>query len=344
MKCDEIQGFIKTAVEKIGKEKGESVTDILRALQKEAGLLFHKNIILDCLDADAFGIFEDDDNFREQVKRKINKVVSFEKCSTRDGYSSIVAEVMMDVDNNSDLESENDEGHSGCDNITLSFHFERQHVKYIADDNSSQLNDQTSESTVTDNENSGHNHSNKKRKIITGNSNNDSKSVNMSELVGTHVIYRIYLRKGHGTNEPILSVEVKASGKDPSIDEHIAIISDEDFDNDLDSMHYDNRNICEISNSELQFCGDGKDRFQALLDPEVLVKFLEVNKFEFKDVSDAVRFLLCFPHYEHEWDIVGYVEDVVIGSEGGFSACDDSMEDIDILEDVEGCISTASAA
>ena len=39
MKCDEIQGFIKTAVEKIGKEKGESVTDILRALQKEAGLL-----------------------------------------------------------------------------------------------------------------------------------------------------------------------------------------------------------------------------------------------------------------------------------------------------------------
>lgn len=334
MKCD-IQGVIKSAVEGLEEENGESVTDLLRAFQKEAALLFHKNVILDHMDADPFGLFEDeDDAIREDVKSRI-RVESYEKCTTRDGYCSILAVVLLEGCCSFD---END---NNLDTLALSFNFERQRVKYFPGDNTkieafvAASNDQNGEVNRSGNLNT-------KKRRVGQLSTTENVQHSRQPYIGTHVVYKINLRQGYGKNQPLLSVEVKASGEDPSTDEHIAIVAEENEDDLEGILGMSNASAWNEAASDLKFMNDGKDRFQALLDPEVLVKFLEVSRLEFKDVADAVRFVLSFPYFEHEWDIVGYVEDIVIGNENNFF-CDDSMEDFDTVDE-GGCIPSASAA
>ena len=335
MKCD-IRSAIRSVVEELEKENGERATDLLRAFQKEAGLLFHKNLILDHLDTDQFGIFDnEDDSLREDIKSRI-RVDSFEKCTTRDGYSSIQAIVLLDG-----CCSFEDE-HSDQETLALSFNFERQHVKYVPGD------DSKTEAVLTISNDEGEevprsaDRNKKKRRMVESSEAKSEAKVLKQSYIGTHILYKIYVRQGHGKNEPLLSVEVKASGKDPSTDEHIAVVPEEDEDDFEGILGMSNSNALNETSADLQFVNDGKDRFQALLDPESLVNFLQLSRLEFKDVADAVRFLLSFPYFEHEWDIIGYVEDVVIGNDDT-QFCDDSMEDYDIVDE-DGAIPSASAA
>ena len=307
-----VRNAISSLVGELEKESGCHATDILRSLQLEAQLLFQQNVAKDCLDADTFGIFVENDKLRDDIKKRM-RVTSYDRLATRDGRSSISAVVVI----------ENSENSSPENNLELTFSYDRHHIKYISgqefgleDDNHLSTNSNSRVSTKEL-------RSSKKKRKLSALENDFSQMVTP---VGTHVVYRVDLKRGHEKNEQFLKVEVKASSRDPSIDEHVGIIG-EDFEQLIDDRGEDmGGNSTTEESSNFAFIDDGKDRFQAVLDPEILVKFLELSKLEFNDVTDAVRFLLALPYYEHEWDIAGYVHDILL------NCCDDEEDDLAFVE------------
>jgi len=61
--------------------------------------------------------------------------------------------------------------------------------------------------------------------------------------------------------------------------------------------------------------GEDHDSFMVFLDPDVLGEFLDKANLSSLDEGTAFFLLMTFPFYEHEWDIVGYVLEVVFGGE-----------------------------
>mmetsp|Transcript_16873 Transcript_16873/g.26336 ORF Transcript_16873/g.26336 Transcript_16873/m.26336 type:complete len:310 (-) Transcript_16873:141-1070(-) len=278
-----LQSYVKSKVE----DGEDSAIDILRMLQSEAKLLFEREVVLNNLDADLFGIFKDEDKcdgdgtsspLRSKIKESIS-VISHDKSITREGYISIEAVIQLKC----------------AETLLLAFSFEKQHISYCC---GARNKNGTSYSSLDE---KPAEHIPKKRKIEED-----------ACKIGTHISYNIFMGKGYDKKDCLLSVEIKASGKDPSTEEHIAACDEDDDGDELD--------LNREKDFRFLFIGDGKDRFLVRLNPEQLTKFFEWSEFQFNDFfPDCVHFLLTFPYFENEWDIVGYVEDVVLGDDCGSS-------------------------
>lgn len=281
-----LQSYVKSKVE----DGDDSAVDTLRMLQSEAKLLYEREVILNNLDTDVFGIFKDEDGcadglspLQSKIKESIS-VISYDKCITREGYISIEAVIQLRC----------------AETLTLSFSFEKQHVTYCSGSRSKKG---IAYSSLCSSDGNSFEHLLKKRKTEE------------SCKIGTQICYNIYMGKDYDKKEKLLSVEIKASGKDPSIEEHIAACEEEEEGEELD--------VDEETDFRFLFGGDEKDRFVVRLDPEQLMHFLEWSELKFHDFfPDCVHFLLTFPYFDNEWDIVGYVEDVVMGDDG-----DESFEE-----------------
>jgi len=158
----------------------------------------------------------------------------------------------------------------------------------------------------------------KKRKAVTSESNTLHKP-KRARRNGSQISYTIDLSRDYGKKERLLFIEVMASGEYPSTEPAIPMKDEdewEDFDDEGDSPHANNIAIhdAEASMQSLAVTqrADGKDRFAASVDPDVLGKFLHSTGLEF-DESDSIYFLMTFPFYEHEFDLVGFLLDSVFG-------------------------------
>jgi len=183
----------------------------------------------------------------------------------------------------------------------------------------------------------------------------------LSQTSGTRIFYTIELSRDFGRKEQLLTVEVMASGEGPSPEPAIPMeegddeadewedfddeqddkkssSSDDDDDDDdddttarqkkMDSLS-EQKSIQSVAMEEEEgaptlVINDGKDRFGAYVDPEALQNFLEWSQLELDEMA-SVYFLMSFPFYEHEWDLVGFLMDSIFGE--GEDHDNDTMSD-----------------
>ena len=161
---------------------------------------------------------------------------------------------------------------------------------------------------------------------------------------GTHVWYSIDYAKDHGKRERLLTVEVWCPGPSPSALPAMPLEPNdddddgwEDMDEDEEEEEDDTKGIKANDDDAIKSTNDGasdqsadsndsddgpRDRYAAFLDPNVLDSFLYTSGLELHE-GTAFFLLMTFPFYEHEWDLIGFVLEVVFGGE------DDSVEMID---------------
>ena len=161
----------------------------------------------------------------------------------------------------------------------------------------------------------------------------------MGDDCGTSVSYHIDLSKDYMQKERLIDIQIMAPGTSPSIKaaEPIEELMVEEFDQNGNPV------VIEEDN-----CGDGDDdddddddddgmnnntncdetdKFAAYCDPEGLENFLKWTGLDL-DAQNAIFLLMSFPHYEHEWDLFGFLLESVFGGED-----DESMETIDDDDD-----------
>jgi hypothetical protein len=177
----------------------------------------------------------------------------------------------------------------------------------------------------------------------------------LSQTGGTRIFYTIDLSRDFGRKEQLLTVEVMASGEGPSPEPAIPMEEgDDDEWEDFDDKQDDDKSstdddydttarqkktdllseqtsIQSVAMEEEEgdptiVINDGKDRFGAYVDPETLQNFLQWSQLELDEMA-SVYFLMSFPFYEHEWDLVGFLMDSIFGEDQDHD--DESMSDGD---------------
>lgn len=169
-----------------------------------------------------------------------------------------------------------------------------------------------------------------------------------SDLIkGTRITYSIELSYDYGPKKQLLIVEVMAPGDTPSINPAIPMDDEslvkkemllDSIEDEINSSNKGSENggqklmdsNCDLNDqieSLPESCPPNTDRYAAYIDPEQLVNFLSWTRFKMEE-TDIVFFLLTFPFYENEWDIVGFVINSVFGNdEDEWSDMIDNEED-----------------
>jgi len=164
---------------------------------------------------------------------------------------------------------------------------------------------------------------------------NDAKDEN------SRILYTIDVAKDFGQKERLLVIEVFAAGEGPSATP-AEPLDEEGWEDADDAM--DTEVLPEVGAKQ-----DGEkqqqesDRYAAYMDPDVLHDFLEWTQLGMDEFT-TFFFLMSFPFYEHEWDLVGFVLDTVFGEamdedeeivQDGNGAATDSIESIPQQDDNE---------
>lgn len=167
---------------------------------------------------------------------------------------------------------------------------------------------------------------------------------------GTHVWYWIDLSRDYGEKERLLTIEVWAIGEGPSTDAALMWEGSDDMEEDEANIDEERRRSRSVSLgiqdakedvAEEHKGNDANDRFSASVDPDIVSNFLNWTQLEGFDFGTSVYFLMTFPFYEHEWDMMGFVIEAVFGDapeeeesdmmseeEGNNMVSDESKEDL----------------
>lgn len=268
-------------------------------------------------------------------------VISCSRSVTKEGYSNIDAVVSLKKDTlMGDVK----------DHLKLTFSYERMPlplssgdrdgIATVCFDSEDNTEEMSSDSSSAEKSDEGQGGKRKERPNLPRGKKRISCAEKKSQR-GTHVSYSIDVSKDHGMKERLLLVEVIAAGDGPSSKEAVPMddSSDgvwEDFEEENgkkvpDVEQMEESDDCEKNSTEPTKCDssaghvatDDRDRFGAYVDPEVLGKFLKWTKLEL-DESSSVFFLMTFPFYEHEWDLVGFILDCVFGAEDEESVCSET--------------------
>ena len=312
--------------------------DILRIVRDEASNLLERQLICDTLDADPYKLCEDDKDIRRQMKwfQQILNVVSCSRTKTLEGRVNFhcVVELSRDAKMNKNVR----------DCIRLEFTYDRSPVSY------SDYCSGSSQGCLLDDDDDDGNAS-----MATG-----TNTIGVKAHKGTRVMYSIDFSRDYGQKQRLITIEVMASGEAPSAEQAIPM-EDDDDDNSKGDREEDDEDVWEdydedgepeeesaekmdaedekgaeatyklksenaskktAANVMTTFVGDGKDRYAAYVDPESLYEFLSCTGLLF-DEATTIYFLMTFPFFEHEWDLLGFLLDAVFGGDGG----DDSGEE-----------------
>lgn len=163
---------------------------------------------------------------------------------------------------------------------------------------------------------------------------------------GSHVSYWIDLSRDYGEKIRLLTVEVWAVGQGPSLEPAQELEVDEMEEEDMNADSSENQGSADRATSgssdernaksdkqeqktetSTQRSGDEPacDRFAAYVDPEMIGNFLDWTRLDMDD-GTVLFFLMTFPFYEPEWDLVGFFLSAVFGEESDEELeSDDSM-------------------
>mmetsp|Transcript_20232 Transcript_20232/g.30014 ORF Transcript_20232/g.30014 Transcript_20232/m.30014 type:complete len:290 (-) Transcript_20232:88-957(-) len=136
---------------------------------------------------------------------------------------------------------------------------------------------------------------------------------------GTYIKYKIDFKKDHQQKHSLLNVECWAGGESPSVQPAVPLDGWDDMDDEDDNQmdiakeaETQNGNTSEEDMEDLD--EDKADRFAAYIDPEIMESLLHCSGIKMEE-GTMFFLLMTFPFWEHEWDLVGFVLDVVFGEE-----------------------------
>lgn len=165
---------------------------------------------------------------------------------------------------------------------------------------------------------------------------------------GSHVWYSIEISKNHGPRENLLVVQVWGPGDVPCTTSPAVCINAEaeedmwedieDDDDNVEGKSIKGRDRTEMMSDESSPRTHKKpkigsaqedtkddddsseyrethDSYMAFLDPDLLHSFIDEAKIGPIEEGTAFFLLMTFPFYEHEWDLVGFVLDEIIGGD-----------------------------
>ena len=147
---------------------------------------------------------------------------------------------------------------------------------------------------------------------------------------GSHIVYSIDVSKDYGQKERLLTVEVFALGQGPSV-EPAEPLEEDEWEDDDDAM---DASVDASASMEVTKAAEKpeSDRYAAYMDPDTLDDLLTWTQLGMNEYT-AFFFLMTFPFYEHEWDLVGFVLDTVFGEGIEEEKEDNSDDDNDDDED-----------
>eukprot|EP00978_Attheya_sp_CCMP212_P025010 scaffold79588_cov53-Attheya_sp.AAC.4 len=199
--AEDLPSSVRDAISEFVKSRTSTnlPLDVLRIIRDESALLYETQQIYDTFDNDPFEICENDDSEINRAK-SLMRVVSCSRVVTKNGYTSIQAEVDFTPDakmNRTTSTSQKIQHH-----LRLSFTFERQPIPH------SELNDTCNPSAEGTGSNHIEEHSENGGKVGLPNK--------LSQTGGTRIFYTIELSRDFGRKDQLLTVEVMASGEGPS--------------------------------------------------------------------------------------------------------------------------------
>ena len=150
-----------------------------------------------------------------------------------------------------------------------------------------------------------------------------------SEDQNSRILYTIDIAKDYGQKERLLVIEVFALGEGPSIKPAEPLDEDEWEDTDdvtMDASVEPEESCAKPGDAQQQ----DKDRYAAYMDPDVLNDFSEWTQLNMNE-AETFFFLMTFPFYEHEWDLVDYGFHTIFGGEEDMD--DEHIEVADINSD-----------
>ena len=287
---------VQFAIEQYVDSKRESHTkvDVLRVLRDQSALLYERQVVLDALTQDPLKQLEE---YQTQIQRlqKLLRVISCHRIVTHEGLSQIEAVVQLDKD---DMMPSVVDQH-----VQLTFRYDRRPIR------PEDVPDQS------------------------------------LPHKGTHISYSIEVSKDFGERHRLLVVECWAPGDAPSIEPAQPIDTWEDMDEeeedamDASKEDYDEHEKTTMdatkeddADGSPEKTGDALvDKFAAYLDPDAVEFF---TKWSGLAMEEAPLFflLMTFPFWEQEWDLIGFVWQVVFGD-------DDDDEVVEFDEEGEEVIS-----
>jgi hypothetical protein len=271
---------VQAAIEQYVDSKKESHTkvDVLRVLRDQSALLYERQVVLDALTQDPLKQLEE---YPSQIQRiqKLLRVISCHRIVTHEGLSQIEAMVQLDKD---ELMASVVDQH-----LQLTFRYDRR---------------PTRPEDVPD----------------------QSLPYN-----GTHISYSIELSKDFGERRRLLIVECWAAGDAPCIEPAQPIDSWEDMDDeeegdamDASKEDYDDNEKTTMdatkeddADGPLEKSGETPvDKFAAYMDPDVVE---DLSRWSGLSMEEAPLFflLMTFPFWEQEWDLIGFVWQVVFADD-----------------------------
>lgn len=156
---------------------------------------------------------------------------------------------------------------------------------------------------------------------------------------GTYIKYRIDFNIDHQQKHPLLNIECWAQGEAPSVEPAVPLdgwddMEEEDDENQMKILKEDDLQNGSIAKEDMEDVdNDRADRFAAYIDPEIMDSLLHSLGVKMEE-GNMFFFLMTFPFWEHEWDLVGFVLDVVFGE------CDDKEDEMIEFDDEGNEIST----
>lgn len=132
----------------------------------------------------------------------------------------------------------------------------------------------------------------------------------------SRILYTIDIAKDYGQKQRLLVIEVFATGDGPSAMPAEPLDEDDEWEDadDDDAMDAESEPpvVETVNNKQEEKPTQDCDRFAAYLDPDVLANLLEWTQLGMDEYT-TFFFLMTFPFYEHEWDLVGFALDSVFG-------------------------------
>lgn len=333
--------------------------DILRIVRDEASNLLERQLICDTLDADPYQLCQDDKNVRKQMKRfqQLMSVVSCSRTKTLEGHVNVhcVVELSRDAKMNRNVKE--------C--IRLEFTYDRSPASSLdhnmsppfeADCGADSTGNERNQSRCLDDDGNismataGGVEAHKATRVLY--------SIDFSRDYGKKqrlVTIEVMASGEAPSAEHAIPMEDEDdndnTGKDDEEKAEEDVWEDYDEDGELEEMHAEDEKIAasrkvektckktaheeeskdnasQSAAAEGSFVADGKDRYAAYVDPDSLYEFLSCTGLVF-DEATTIYFLMSFPFFEHEWDLLGFLLDVVFGGDGDDSSEEGRMDDDD---------------
>ena len=154
----------------------------------------------------------------------------------------------------------------------------------------------------------------------------------------SQIIYTIDVAKDYGPRERLLTIEVWALGEGPSVEAAEPLLDEEEWkedDDDFDAMDASTEDVATTKQEDTK----KSDRYAAYMDPETLADLLTWTQLDMDEYT-VFFFLMTFPFYEHEWDLVGFVLDTVFaesideGNGDDYDEYDENGSDVVSIQEV----------